>query len=81
MQGAGLKLTRESEVGEKSLLWTESRCPTKRCTFRPDCRKGVSCRGGGAWVLPNLTKGLRFPRPCYSKRKGNASWNLRPRKF
>lgn len=51
----GVKLTRESEVGEKSLLWTESQCPTKRRTLRPDCRESLSCRGGGAWVFPNLT--------------------------
>lgn len=51
----GRKLTRESEVGEKSLLWMESQCPTKRCTLRPDCKESLSCRGAGAWVLPDLT--------------------------
>lgn len=48
--GVGVKLTRESEVGEKSLLWTESQCPAKRRTLRPDCGESQlqSWRGLGA---------------------------------
>lgn len=43
----GVRLTRESAVGEKSLLWTESRCPSKRRTLLPDCGESLSYRGGG----------------------------------
>lgn len=35
----GVRLTRESAVGEKSLLWTESRCPINGRTLWPDCRE------------------------------------------